>query len=143
MHNPITVEFISRTTPASNQAVAARADLTQHLDDLGHIDASTGEVNTRTTQWYARIGGTELALIEFSLQHLDDGKVAISLAAVVDRVQVGAVPDGPVAGGEPGDEERLRMVTDRLEFAERATKDVGLRDVTLRPANPAVEVFRG
>jgi hypothetical protein len=130
MNSPVKVEFLTRTVPASDRTVAGRREVVQGLDELGHVEASVGEVNTTEREWIARIGGTDLPLLDWSVQKLDDGKVAVSLVAVVDAVTAGdpkLTQTQPVGLDENDAEEhaeaRNRMVMDRLEFAERAQHD--------------------
>jgi hypothetical protein len=124
------IEFLSRDVPASPRTVEHRAEVTQRLDDLGHIDAATGEINPTEKQWVALIGETEMPVLDWSVQKLDDGQIAVSLVAIVDGISAGD-PD-VVAKVQQQDEEqarsdeRNRMVVDRLEFANRASHFVRL-----------------
>jgi hypothetical protein len=141
MPNPVKVEFLTRITPASDDTMAQRRDVVRRLDDLNHLDASTGEVNTTTREWIARIGGVDVPLLDWSVQKLDDGKVAVSLVAVVDAVAAGdellagGVPQGSVEDdGKVRADERHQMVLDRLEFAHRQMGPEAAGYV--RPASP-------
>jgi hypothetical protein len=118
------VQFLARDVPASSGTVSRRADVVQRLDGLGHIDATAGEVNTTEKQWIARIGGTDLPVLDWSVQKLDDGMMAVSLVAVVDAVSAGDPGLADDAASDVTDElaraaERQQMVVDRLEFAQR------------------------
>lgn len=127
MHNPIKVEFARRQFPASDETVARRVNTVERLDNMGHIDSDAGKVNTTETQWCARLGDTTVPVLDFSVQKLNDGRVAISLVAVVDAVSIGD-PDGAEPATSPtadeqAVEERLRMVVDRLTFAEQVGRE--------------------
>jgi hypothetical protein len=89
MQDAIRVEFVPRTVPADDSTIAHRENVMQRMQNLGHIDPADGEVNATETGWSARINGTEFPVLDFSLQKLDDGKVAVSLVAIADSVQAG------------------------------------------------------
>ncbi len=122
MHNPISVEFVPRAIPATADTVARRTEVASRLDDLGHLNAATGEVNATETQWHAIIGDAEIPLLDFDVQKLDNGQVAISIAAEVGAVSIGGKP-GTAHDAGSSDDTRRQLVTERLEFAERASKN--------------------
>lgn len=119
MHNPITVEFRSRTVPADDATIAQRSDVVDRLGYAGHIEPDTGSVNTERTEWCAKIGDTELPLVDFAVQHLDDGRVAFTITAEVEAVSIGNPPDEDPTGDDSGDEKR-QLVEERLNFAQQA-----------------------
>lgn len=125
MQNSLRLEFVRCTVQASYETVARRTDTVQRLNNLGHIDGPSGEVNTTEAGWLARVNGlVEFAVLDFNLQQTDDGKVAVSLIAVADAVSIGLPPGGKSPEAQPSEEqrrqdERRQLVTDRLEFAQR------------------------
>lgn len=141
MQKSLRLEFVPYTIQTSDETVARRTEVVQRLDDLGHIDGSSGEVNTTEVGWLARINGTtEFDVLDFSVQQTSDGKVAVSVAAIVDAVAIGIPAGGESSEAEPTDEqrregERRRLVTNRLQFAQRQMgPDAGLY---VRPAQPS------
>lgn len=120
MQKPIKVEFVPRTVTASAETIARRADTVQRLDNLGHVDTASGDLNTTEMQWCARINGTEVAVLDFGVQKLDDGRVAISLVAVADTVSIGAASGSTPTEAERVETERRRLVVEGLEFAQAA-----------------------
>lgn len=130
MNNPSRVEFVTRTVTATHETIARRRDVIQRLDDLDQVDASAGEVNTTDQEWVARIGGTEMPVLDWSVQKLDDGRVAVSLVAIVDAVAAGdlypEVITAPLQNDDSDQDrsdERDRLIADRLNFAEQAQHD--------------------
>jgi hypothetical protein len=128
MHNHVKVEFLPSRIPASDDTIARRTEVGQGLDNLGHIDATAGDINTTEVRWVARIGGAEMEALDFSIQKLDDGRVAVSLVAVVDAVSIGdenaaVMTAVPVDEEEDAEETRRRVVEERLAFADQATHD--------------------
>ncbi len=144
MHNK--VEFHYRREPASPETIARRTRIAESLGELGHIDPAAGDIDPTEIRWYAHIGDTEIPVLEFAVQPLDDGQVALSISAIVDAVSIGNTKlgssDTEEGGGRLPDTDRRQMVIDRLTFAHNATNmpavrpavprnDVPLRDVTL------------
>lgn len=121
MQNQVKVGFLSRRVQASDETIARRSSAVQQLENLGHLDAEVGELNTTEVRWFACIDGTELALLDFSVQKLDDGQVAVSLVAVVGAVSIGDPGPATDVLGDEASDDRRRLVVAGLEFAERAT----------------------
>lgn len=126
MHNLPKVEFRQRAVPASAEKIAQRTDVVRRLDDLDYVDAVSGAVNTTEMQWCARIGDTEFVVLDFGVQKLDGGEVAISLVAVADVVSIGeSAAEADVADPATAEAERHRIVVNRLQFAENAGAGTG------------------
>jgi hypothetical protein len=89
MHNPVRVELVRAQQPADDQTITDRVNTAQRLAELGHIDASTGEVNaTVGAGWLARINGTEVPVLDYAVSPSETG-VALNLVLPVDSLQIG------------------------------------------------------
>ncbi|GAA0494751.1 hypothetical protein Ade02nite_19780 [Paractinoplanes deccanensis] len=80
-------------TPADLATLADRADAVQRLDNLGHIDATAGELNTTSAGgWQARVNdGEPFPVHDFALSPSGDGGQAVlNLVLPVGALSVGA-----------------------------------------------------
>ena len=75
MNNDVRVELVRVQRPADPATVSQRVDLVERMEGMGMVDASTGEVNTGTTAWLARVNGVEFEVLDFALQQGDEAPV--------------------------------------------------------------------
>lgn len=147
MHNQVKVEFRHRTIPATDDTIARRADAVHRLDELGHIDAAAGDLNTTETQWYAHFNTTELLVLDFSVQKLATGEVAVSLVALVDAVSIGDIPataePDELTDADRAEDDRQRLAIDRLTFAEQVTTALAAHQASATLAVPTDAVSDG
>ncbi len=94
MPEPARVELIRRSIPATAGTIAARQDVAERLDALGHIQSGDGSVAGRQTQWLARINdGSPFPVDGLALQTDDDGNLHVSLVFTAASVDTGRNPD--------------------------------------------------
>lgn len=91
--NPIRVEITPVVTNADEQTLAQRAEVVQRLENLGHLTAADGELNTeQTLGWQATVNGAVIPLEAFDVRPDDDGQVLVSLMIAADEVSVRRTP---------------------------------------------------
>ncbi len=120
MHGRTIVKLTPRTVPATPDTIAKRENTAQRLDTLDQIDASAGSINEHEVRWYAELGGTEVPVLDFGVQKLDDGTAAVSLVLVADELTVGATGEQPASDAGQAEQERRYLVEERLLFANNA-----------------------
>lgn len=107
MPSHLKVEITPVMVGADEHTLTRRAAVAQRLDNLGHIDASTGEINTETTAgWQATINGTTVPIDGYAAEP-DGNRVLLSLVLPVDALSIGCPPTTAPA---PAEEKPKRSV---------------------------------
>jgi hypothetical protein len=82
------IEFTPVTVAADEKTLAHRADVVKRLDNLGHINAADGQINTsRTVAWQASIDGSVVLVDGFAIEQ-DGERVLLSLALSPDEISI-------------------------------------------------------